>query len=88
MKAVLSGDSDLTSARSRNKAPLELNPLGLQVREGRGRFGGLTTEIAEGIAIGAHDTCHDITVKNNRRETAKARSYAGAADLWPEGMTT
>lgn len=84
MKAVFSGDSDLTSAKGRNKTPLELSPLGLQVKEKRrGRFGGLTTEIAEGMAIDAHDTYHDIAVKNNRRGTAKARSYAGAADLWP-----
>ena len=87
MKAVLSGDADLSSTNSRRKTPLELSPLGLQVKERR-RFRGYTTEVAEGMEINAHDTYHDIAVKNNRRGTAKARSYAGAADLWPEGMTT
>ena len=84
MKAVLSGDNDLASA-STKKSRLALSPLGKQLKERR-RKGGSTTEIAEGMEIDAHDTYHDIAVKNNRRSTAKARSYAGSTDLWPESL--
>ncbi|GMH97791.1 hypothetical protein TrST_g12659 [Triparma strigata] len=96
MRAILGGETNLVSTRGGGggggraikPTPFELlKPLKGRGAEGTGKFSGMTTELAEGMPIDFHDTYHDIAVKNNRRGTAKARSYAQSADLWPEGLT-
>ncbi|GMH78586.1 hypothetical protein TL16_g07860 [Triparma laevis f. inornata] len=94
MRAVLGGETNLVStrggmgdSRAIKATPFELKPLKSRgLENGGSQFGGMTTELAEGMPIDFHDTYHDIAVKNNRRGTAKARSYAQNSDLWPEGM--
>jgi len=79
MEAVFGIGQKATTAQSGAQSPRSF-------KIANNKFGGKTTEIAEGMPIDFHDTYHDIAVKNNRRGTAKARSLARQPGLWSENL--
>jgi hypothetical protein len=85
----------LRSSMFRNPSPLEQGLFGGTVGGGliggggggkAGAAGSKSGEVVEGMQINFHDTHHDISVNNNRRGTAKARSIGRKPALWPEAL--